>query len=466
MKRISFFCMSLLVVGFFNFQLDFFKKSGLAAYQVKAQTTANSSDETAENAEDEELDDEEMTEEEREAAIEKKKKELEEAQEKSEEYENKTAKLTEKRLSLEQVISQLDSEISVTEQALLKTQKEMEIIQEAINKKQAEIDVKEEELNQKREILSEYIRMLDQLSRQSMLETLLSSGSLADYLKEIEGLNQASADIEEIFQMIKSEKTSLMIEKKALEDKKNEQVSLRIMQEQQRRYLENKKSFKQELMAQTSGEESRYQELLDEQEEMVSKISGELTALQSLGNPIDFEDAVREATYASEKTGVRVAFLLGVLKVESNMGNNVGGGSYKTDMHPAQREIFEEICDDLGYDPDKMPVSKKPCYRDEEGNCSGWGGAMGPAQFMPSTWEGYRKKVKETLGIKRPDPWNLRHAFTAMALKLAKVPGVTDGDRSAEKKAANMYLAGGNWESFTWYGDRVMTYADAFDEQL
>jgi hypothetical protein len=49
-----------------------------------------------------------------------------------------------------------------------------------------------------------------------------------------------------------------------------------------------------------------------------------------------------------------------------------------------------------------------------------------------------------------------------MGLKLAAVNGVTAGDRSAWAKAAAMYLAGGAWENYSWYGDRVLSYADGF----
>ena len=48
-------------------------------------------------------------------------------------------------------------------------------------------------------------------------------------------------------------------------------------------------------------------------------------------------------------------------------------------MHPNRdRPVFAVIAQTLGFNPDDLPVSRKPWY--------GWGGAMGPAQFIPSTW--------------------------------------------------------------------------------
>jgi peptidoglycan hydrolase CwlO-like protein len=409
---------------------------------------------------------EELPGEENQKEIKDKKAELKEAESRTSQYQEKTEALSEKVKTLEEVVREINKEISETEQSLQETQAEIDKVQVSIDSKTQEINGKEKELASKRKILSEYIREIDRLSRQSMVEVFLSSQDLGDYLQDLNSLNKTSGDIQKIYNEIKEYKIMLLEERKNLEAEMENHTALKTMQKQQKFYLENSKAHKDKILEETKGEESRFQKMLAENEIVVNRIYEELTALQSLGTPIDFEDALNAARYASRKTGVREAFLLGVLRVESNMGANVGGGNYNVDMHPAQRNNFEEICEELGYDPDDRPVSRKPCYRDEEGNCTGWGGAMGPAQFMPSTWLGYEKKVEETMGIEHANPWNIRHALVAMGLKLAKIPGVTKGDEKAESKAANMYLAGGNWESFTWYGDRVLAFAKAFEKKI
>jgi membrane-bound lytic murein transglycosylase B len=179
------------------------------------------------------------------------------------------------------------------------------------------------------------------------------------------------------------------------------------------------------------------------------------------------DEAIAAAKYASDKTGVRTPFLLGVLRVESNLGQNVGGGRYKTDMNPAQHANFQNICKDLGLKATDMPVSRRVCYNTKsKDGCGGWGGAMGPAQFMPSTWMGYKDKVAKVTGNNPPNPWNIKDALVAMGLKLSSVAGVTSGKESAERQAAAMYLAGGAWQRYSWYGDRVMYYADGFEKYI
>lgn len=398
--------------------------------------------------------------------IEEKRKELEAAEKKVEEYQEKSEVLGERVKTLKELIREINEDISVTEAAISKTHQQIAETQFQIDKKSAEVDLEEKELDKRREILSEYINVIYHLNQRSTIETLLTHSGLADYLRELSGLGQASQEVKNIYDEIKMKKDLLNEQKARLEEIQEEQTGLKVMQDQQKRYLESRRDQKNQVLEKTQGEESRFLGLLAQGERTTNRLAQELTALQSLGSPIDFKDALRDARYASEKTGVRPEYLLGILRVESNMGNNVGGGSYKTDMHPAQRDYFEAICERLGYDPDNMRVSRKPCYRDEDGNCSGWGGAMGPAQFMPTTWKGYEEKVAELTNATCADPWNLRHALVAMGLKVGKIAGVTSGERSAEYKAANIYLAGGNWERFTWYGDRVMKFTDAFEEKI
>ena len=91
---------------------------------------------------------------------------------------------------------------------------------------------------------------------------------------------------------------------------------------------------------------------------------------------------------------------------------------------------------------------------------------MGPAQFMPSTWMAYKAKVESATGSKPANPWDIKDSLVAMGLKLSSVDGVKSGDRASWAKAAGMYLAGGNWENYPWYSDRVLHYADGFKKIL
>jgi len=181
--------------------------------------------------------------------------------------------------------------------------------------------------------------------------------------------------------------------------------------------------------------------------------------LQGMGGSLKFENALNIAEFASAVTGVRPALLLALLSKESGWGANVGTGTWRTDMKANQHSAYLAICEKLQLNPDLMPVSKRAWY--------GWGGAMGPAQFLPKTWLGYESRISSITGHNPPSPWDIEDAFVAAALYLANA-GASSQAYNAEWKAAMIYLAGGNWQKsyLRFYGDNIMDLAAILQEQI
>ncbi|MBU4142934.1 hypothetical protein KJ590_02945, partial [Patescibacteria group bacterium] len=102
---------------------------------------------------------------------------------------------------------------------------------------------------------------------------------------------------------------------------------------------------------------------------------------------------------------------------------------------------------------------RKPAY--------GWGGAMGPAQFLPSVWLQYKDKIAQLTGHNPPDPWDIEDAFVAASIKLTQA-GAAAQTYNAEWKAAQIYFAGKRWnnKAYYFYGDQVMETASVIQEQL
>ena len=86
---------------------------------------------------------------------------------------------------------------------------------------------------------------------------------------------------------------------------------------------------------------------------------------------------------------------------------------------------------------------------------------MGPGQFMPQTWETIESRVSALVGKPLANPYDLTDAFVATSIFLAD-RGATDPAK--EYEAVNRYLAGPNWQRFTWYGDRVMAVAKEYEK--
>lgn len=311
--------------------------------------------------------------------------------------------------------------------------------------------------------LAEFIRRINELDDTSLFELVLKYENLSDFFVELDTYDTIQSSMKLSLIEIKDTKNLTEKEKEELEKQKGQELELKVIQELEKRRIEENENEKKNLLKVTKGEEKKYQEILSERQKRAAQIRTQLFMLR--GSPaIPFEKALNYANIASKHTGIRPAFLLGIIAEESNLGANVGTGNWTEDLsHPkcaSQREAFTLITAELGLNPDSMPVSKRAWY----GNC---GGAMGPAQFMPTTWQLFKKQVSKLTGNKPANPWNPLDAFTASAL-LLKDNGGAGGDYNAEWKAAMRYLAGSNWNnpSYRFYGDDVMALAKKYQEQI
>jgi len=209
---------------------------------------------------------------------------------------------------------------------------------------------------------------------------------------------------------------------------------------------------------------------LSDAQKKAAEIRSRLYQLLGVSKAITFGEAVEIASWASGQTGVRAAFLLAVLTQESNLGKNVGTCNRPGDppekgwrviMKPERdQEPFLAITKELGMDPDITPVSCP--MKDKNGKQLGWGGAMGPAQFIPSTWMGYKSKVTAITG-KTANPWDIRDAFIAAAIKL-KADGA--GSENGEWAAAMKYFSGSTNTKYRFYGDNVVAMADKYQADI
>jgi membrane-bound lytic murein transglycosylase B len=193
----------------------------------------------------------------------------------------------------------------------------------------------------------------------------------------------------------------------------------------------------------------------------------------------DPKEIEKAAEFASQVTGVRKDFLMGMLVVESDLGRNTGKCTYKEVEEDAnnshekgllgevpwntfleRREKIKGIAEELGYDYEKLKVSCNP------DNYVGTGGALGIPQFMPDTWLDYKEKIASVLGKENPDPWDTRDGVVAMAVKVADVPGVTQKNQWAERAAAKMYLSGTTSWKYDWYANLIFYWSQNYDKVM
>jgi membrane-bound lytic murein transglycosylase B len=363
------------------------------------------------------------------------------------------------RQSLERDVSILDSKIKVAQLGIKQRDLTIQQLKQGIADKEKGISVLDAKVVQGRDSIAQMLRETRAIDDLSLVEIALG-GSLTDLMQEIDDFGSIQKALGASFDQIAVARDDLAARKAALQDQQQEEQDLLQIQVLENNSLKQAEKDKQSLVSAAKGQEKLYQQVIAQKQQSAAQIRAALFSLRDTKS-VSFGDMYAYAKEASAKTGVRPAVILAILSEETNLGQNLGSGNWRTDMHPTRdAPIFQEICSALGLDPDKQPVSKKPWY--------GWGGAMGPAQFIPSTWKQYAPRISKMTGQDPANPWDPRTAVFATAI-LMMDNGADTQTRSAERLAALRYLAG--WKNasksaYAFYGNDVMSLADKFQSQI
>jgi septal ring factor EnvC (AmiA/AmiB activator) len=346
-------------------------------------------------------------------------------------------------------IAQLKIEIRRTNVALVKTKLEAE--------RAAEEEVAaQRRWRRLRKSAIHAIRRLAAAERQPPLGILLTATSLSQFFASRQRMERLITETTRALRK-QAEARQLWEEKRKLFEQRREELSrLYTMREAQRLVLKTEERRERKLLSLRRQQLRKAAVRIAEVEQARAEIAAQIFVLKNVGITLDFARAREMAIFAGKATGVRPALILAVLKVESNLGHNVGKGRFPDDMHPAHRDAFLRLAEQLGFDPYRTPVSAKPT------SYPGWGGAMGPGQIMPGIWEGIAPRVARILGKAQASPFEIFDAVVGTAVLLAD-RGAAAGN---EYEAVNRYFAGPNWQHFTWYGDRVLAVAEEYERNM
>lgn len=382
----------------------------------------------------------------------------------------------------------LSGEVDILNKKVAQIQTEIRSLSLAIEKANGEISQTvsqigeaEDKINKHRFALAAALRVLDEAEQENLLEVILKNDTLSDFFGNLTQIKNTQENLKTEITVIKDLKENLEDKEDTLRIQKKDLENLKVIQEIGKKSVEQTKAEKNNLLKVTKGEESKFQELVKKSQTDIEKIRAQIYYLEQ--NGISAEDAVKFAQLAAIGVGIRPAFLLGILEIESKLGQNVGTGNWQNDMYQCylrlsqiaktsekkqyytnraetEKNAFLAIIGKLGLNPDSVKVSREPSY--------GCGGALGPAQFIPSTWLGYEAEVARLTGHNPPSPWSAEDAFTASAIKLAKA-GATDKTRAGESAAARSYLSGNSSCSTSTcrsYVNAVLRKADEIAQNL
>ncbi|OGH88135.1 MAG: hypothetical protein A3J93_00120 [Candidatus Magasanikbacteria bacterium RIFOXYC2_FULL_42_28] len=410
-----------------------------------------------------------------------------------------TASLTDDQAQLEQQLKEVEAQIADLQKQLGATTKEkntlankikqLQITQQQltalikqtslkINNLSVGIEVAKKDLSAavKRETrlrigLAEALRAINRQD-ENILLNLASARGLSDIFTQIKNSAMLSVNLSDLVKKVKEIQTEISGKKIVLEDQKDDAVNLLKIKATQNESLAASITDQSNLLKITKGQEATYAANLADTKKKAAQIRSRIYELFNTGTQINFGQAVEIATYAGGLTGMRPAFLLAIISQESNLGKNVGTcnrvgdppeKSWKVIMKPTRdQEPFLKITTELGLDPDVTPVSCP--MRNKDGSQLGWGGAMGPAQFIPSTWMGYKDKVATITGKSPANPWDIRDAFIAASV-LLKANGA-NGEDDGDWKAAMRYFSGGTNPAYSFYGDNVIKKTHEYESDI
>lgn len=322
-----------------------------------------------------------------------------------------------------------------------------------------------------RQELAQTLRLLQQRDT-SIIFSLLSAGGLAGTWSAMETDIKINASLKNILDATQSIHQTLALQQTKYNQQTDETQQLLSLKQLAEQNLSSKISEQNKLLVATKGAEATYQQQLADTKKRAAEIRNRIYELFNATQQVNFGDALKIATWVEGVTGVRAAMLLAVLTQESNLGKNVGTcnragdppeKSWRWVMKPDRDQApFQQITTELGLEIDTTPVSCR--QKDSQGNYFGWGGAMGPAQFIPSTWLGYRAQVSKVTGKTPSNPWDIRDAFVAAGLKLRS--NGADGTAQGEWNAAMRYFSGSTNVRFRFYGDNVASLTQKYQNDI
>ncbi len=349
----------------------------------------------------------------------------------------------------------------------------IETLGKDINNKQAKIVDLNGHINRGKETLAQIMRKNNEIESISFVEFLLSREDLSHIFIDVDNFQSVQESLKTTFANIRADKSQVEIEKSNLNTKKNQETDAKVAIESQKKNIEVNEKDKQNLLIISKGNEKAYAAELALKKAKAAEIRAALFSLAGGSKSIPFELALKYANEVSVKTGIRPAFLLAIITQESNLGANVGA-CYVTNLAtgdgvgkntglpfeqvmkaPRDTQSFINITKSLGLDSTKTavscPIGSAKYYKGR-----GFGGGMGPSQFIPSTWDLFINRISNAFNISTPDPWNPEHAFLASAFYLTDL-GAVNGSYTGEIKAACRYYGTGG--SSCSYGSQVMVKA-------
>ena len=378
--------------------------------------------------------------------------------------------------SLQGDVTTLNAQIAQAQAQIKQLALTIATLGDQITQKTQTLTSLQDQLTQGQESLAKLIREKNETETQPLLLLALSSQGLSEFLSDVDNIDSINVQLGVLFDQLRATQASTTVARDALNAQQNAQLDAQHNVEVKKAAITDNQTQKKQLLAVTTQNEASYQAILADRQAKAAAIRAALFQLRDAA-AIQFGDALTYAQAAQKQTGVDPALVLAILTQESNLGANVGqcyltndatgagvgkntGTPFQKIMSPT-RDVppFLSLANQLGFDPHKQVVS-----------CPiggvGYGGAMGPAQFIASTWSLLASRISAARGNSLANPWDPQDAIMAMSIYLGDL-GAGTSSYTAQRTAAAKYYAGGSWATLgQTYANQVMAKVTAIQKNI
>ncbi len=226
-------------------------------------------------------------------------KKIKELEEKAKIYQQIIDIKQKQEATLSNQVELLEAEVGKLENETEAKKSEIDELNSKIIQLEKQISDAEDSINLQKKILADLLQAYyENKDQQDVISAFLSDENLSSFMSKNDRMVQVEDKTKEILNNIKSLKGSLTGEKKSVEDKKKEITDLFYELQEKSSELQDKKDQKESLIAQTQGEQAKYEKLL----ERVENQKQELLNIDELGSGLSADSYPKPPSSAFAST--------------------------------------------------------------------------------------------------------------------------------------------------------------------